>query len=90
MIYLPRSSYDADGGADDHRDAQHTLIAVGRAGCDYSLDGGRTWQPFGEHNGDDPEAPGYYAVAASPDGSLVIAVGANGRAAVLRQEQAIE
>ena len=51
------------------------LVAVGRAGADISGDGGRTWAPFGGNEG-------YFAVDASPDGT-VIAVGAKGRAARL-------
>ena len=51
------------------------LIAVGRAGCSYSTDGGVTWHPLGD-------GAGYYAVAASPDGE-VFAVGSDGRAARL-------
>ena len=58
-------------------DDPEMLIAVGRAGCDYSTDGGHSWMPFGD-------GTGYYAVSVSPDG-LVIAVGADGRAARLQR-----
>jgi photosystem II stability/assembly factor-like uncharacterized protein len=53
------------------------LVAVGRAGCDVSEDGGRTWRALGD-------GTGYYAVAAAPDGA-VYAVGADGRAARLER-----
>jgi photosystem II stability/assembly factor-like uncharacterized protein len=52
-----------------------TLVAVGRTGCDYSEDGGRTWHPLGD-------GEGFYAVSAARDGT-VIAVGSDGRAARL-------
>lgn len=51
------------------------LVAVGRAGCDWSSDGGRSWRPFAE-------GEGYYALAFAPDGEGY-AVGAGGRAARL-------
>lgn len=51
------------------------LVAVGRAGCSYSTDGGVTWRSFADPSG-------FYAVASSPDGE-VYAVGSDGRAAKL-------
>jgi len=59
----------------------NTLVTVGRTGTDYSVDGGRTWQPLDEE--------GYYALSFAPVdagevGSVGWAVGAEGRAAWLR------
>ena len=51
------------------------LVAVGRAGADVSLDGGRTWRTFGSQ--------GYYAFTFAPEGQGY-AVGADGRVALLR------
>lgn len=51
------------------------LVTVGRGGCDWSRDGGRTWQATGG-------GEGYFAVAFAPDGTG-LAVGAEGRAARL-------
>lgn len=58
------------------------LVAVGRAGCDWSSDGGRTWEPFGPQG----EGAGYYALSFAPDGTGY-AVGADGRVARLAWER---
>jgi photosystem II stability/assembly factor-like uncharacterized protein len=48
-----------------------TIIAVGPAGSDRSLDGGRTWSPLGE--------VGFHAVSVDRSGKSVWAVGEQGR-----------
>ena len=63
---------------------EHTLVAVGRAGSDYSEDGGRTWHSLGD--------VGYYALGFAPASSRAAksrkwatgwAVGSEGRIARL-------
>ncbi|MFT4538076.1 MAG: photosystem II stability/assembly factor-like uncharacterized protein [Planctomycetota bacterium] len=51
------------------------VVAVGRAGCDYSVDGGATWAPI--------EGPGFYTVAFAPAG-VGFAAGSDGRIARLQ------
>ncbi len=50
------------------------LVTVGRQGTDFSIDGGKTWKPFG--------SLGFYVVSSAKDGSTW-AAGANGRIAKL-------
>lgn len=76
---------EGDGGPGGYRSAvavhsfrgKSVLVAVGRAGGDYSLDGGKTWFSLG--------AEGFYAFSSVPGDSLKIgwAVGAEGRIAFL-------
>ena len=54
---------------------ENAFIAGGPSGTDYSLDGGRTWQPLGDE--------GFHVIAASPDGAIIWAAGAEGRIARL-------
>lgn len=75
---LPRGQRAAVAWIPGQRDA---LIAVGRLGTDYSIDGGRTWVPLGDE--------GYYAVSFSPTGEGY-AVGADGRAARLAYPEEAE
>ncbi|RMH89049.1 MAG: oxidoreductase, partial [Calditrichaeota bacterium] len=52
------------------------LVAVGRAGCSYSVDDGRHWQNFGE--------VGFYTLSVDPRGGAVWAAGSGGRVGRLR------
>lgn len=62
-------------------------VAVGRAGCDFSQDGGRTWFPTGPWNPrSEWEVPGYYAVAFG-EGGIGYAVGSMGRVARIQAEE---
>ncbi len=55
--------------------SESSLIAVGPAGSDYSLDGGMSWQPI--------DTLSFHAVSKAPNGNSIWAVGANGQVAKL-------
>ncbi|MEM8678384.1 MAG: M14 family zinc carboxypeptidase [Planctomycetota bacterium] len=71
----PPAGYRSAVAAIRHAD-QITFIAVGADGCDYSVDLGESWRPFGER--------GFHAVATAPDGTAVWFVGADGSVAKWR------
>lgn len=57
---------------------ENAYISGGPSGTDFSLDGGRTWQPLGDE--------GFHVIATSPDGAATWAAGADGRIARLVAE----
>lgn len=60
-------------GIQDERPGR--FIAIGKTGSDYSTDMGNTWHAL--------DNTGFYAATSSPDGSVVVAVGSDGRIGVL-------
>lgn len=54
-------------------DGQSVLIAIGKTGCDYSLDQGQNWTPV--------QCEGYYTFRSVPDQMMGFAAGSKGRMA---------
>lgn len=55
------------------------LVAVSRAGSDFSIDFGRTWQKMDDET--------FYALSFSTDGKLGVAVGADGKVGILKSDE---
>ena len=54
-----------------YANGQSVFMAVGTMGCDRSRDGGKSWQAISDE--------GFHAVAFSPSGDTIIAVGGDGK-----------